>query len=273
MRKNQYEYSFDFESIYELIFELSNSLNNTRNTIDPYIFIEIILLKYINVSRETLIENTEPESNVSRETLEEKPEKSKKDKKVVEEESEKEEEIEETPDEESVEVEPADPANKIKNTNKGSIQTNVRINNCFVNAKREYLSKIKEKWNDFLIYESNANKTLMSYILDTDIVAASDLYAILVNNSDSAVELINNNVSTLEKDFNIFYDMNYKLVCLDEEEWNENKEKYVFNIKNKIKYSIIEEESDDSLDPSVNEDTDELEKLAAEIFDNNVEIK
>ena len=116
-------------------------------------------------------------------------------------------------------------------------------------------------------------KVLMSYILDTDIVAASDKYAILSNNLDSARDLINNNIITFEKDFNMFYDMDYKFVCLDQNEWKENQEKYIFNIKNNIKYSIIEEAEEDFLDPSVNEDVDELEKLAAEIFDNNVEIK
>ena len=273
IRKNIYDYSFDFNDIYDLIIELSNSLNNTRNTVDPYIFIEIILLKYVNVSRETLKENNEDGNNVSRETLKEKNIKERKNKtneELIEETS---IETEEQPVDEIVEpAEQVFAATVIDNSNNSSVRTNVRTNNCFVNAKREYLDKIKEKWNDFLIYESNANRELMSYILDTDIVAASDKYAILTNKLDSSVELINNNISSLEKDFNIFYNMDYKFACLDNEQWKENQEKYIFNIKNKIKYSIIEE-TEENLDPSVNEDTDELEKLAAEIFDNNVEIK
>lgn len=272
MRKNKFDKDFNFDDIYDLIFELSNSLNNTRNTVDPYIFIEIILLKYINVSRETLTEESDIEDNVSRETLKQTPNTKKKE--DIKKEVLAEEELEEQPVEEIVEPEePADPAIKVEDTNKSSIQTNVRINNCFVNAKREYLAKIKEKWNDFLIYESNANKSLMSYIVDTDIVAASDQYAILTNKLKSAVELINNSIATLEKDFNIFYNMSYKFICLDNDEWKENQEKYIFNIKNKIKYSIIEEADESYDNPSINEDTDELEKLAAEIFDNNVEIK
>ena len=278
MRKNQFEYSFDFNSIYDLIIELSNSLSNTRNTIDPYIFIEIILLKYINVSRETLVENTQEEDDVSRETSDEKPSKISKQKESKKE-KEEEQQVEELSSEDEKEEETIEqpkvekPIKVNKKANKSSIQTNVRVNNCFVNAKREYLAKIKEKWNDFLIYESNTNKVLMSYILDTDIVAASDKYAILSNNLDSARDLINNNIISFEKDFNMFYDMDYKFVCLDQNEWKENQEKYIFNIKNNIKYSIIEEAEEDFLDPSVNEDVDELEKLAAEIFDNNVEIK
>ena len=269
MRKNIYDYSFDFNDIYDLIIELSNSLSNTRNTVDPYIFIEIILLKYVNVSRETLEIKNDDNSDVSRETSKE----SKKSTEVSSEEEQTNSDIEENNEkieEERTEEKPI----KVKtNTNKCSVDVDVRINNCFVNAKREFLAKIKEKWNDFLIYESNANKELMSYILDTDIVAASDMYAILTNKLDSATELINNNILSLEKDFNIFYDMKYKFVCLSNDEWKENQEKYIFNIKNKIKYSIIEETEENVPDPSENENADELEKLAAEIFDNNVEIK
>lgn len=273
MRKNQYEYSFEFIDIYDLIIELSNSLNNTRNTVDPYIFIEIILLKYIKVEHEKTEIITEEEIDVSHETSEETSKETSDKKQDVDNEEEAsgeeiEREVEEPVEEKTIE----EPIKVNKKANKSSIQTNVRVNNCFAKAKRDCLAKIKEKWNDFLIYESNANKELMSYILDTDIVAASDKYAILTNKLESATELINNSIVSLEKDFNIFYDMEYKFICLSINEWDENKKQYLFNKKNNIKYSIIEE-PEEALDPSVNEDVDELEKLAAEIFDSNIEIK
>ena len=100
------------------------------------------------------------------------------------------------------------------------------LNNCFANAKKEFLSKIKEKWNDFLIYESNANKKIMSFIMDTDIVASSDHYAILLNKNSSTSSLINENIKFLEQDFKIFYGMDYTFVCLDETQWDNFKEKY-----------------------------------------------
>ena len=249
IRKNIIDYSFDFDDIYNLIFELSNSLNNTRNTVDPYIFIEIIILKFINVSRETLEKKSETTAKNQDEQI-------------------KEQENQEEYVDEKVQDE-TEKSNTIKLSN----NIEIRVNNCFVNAKRDYLAKIKEKWNDFLIYESDANKELMSYILDTDIVAASDKYAILTNKLDSTAELINDYINSLENDFSKFYNMDYKLVCLDNEKWKENQEKYIFNVKNKITYSIIDEKEEDSLDPSVNENTDELENLAAEIFGENVEIK
>ena len=249
IRKNINDSEYDFDNIYDLIMELSKSLSNTKNNIDPYIFIEIILIKYCDVSRETL--KQEPINNINKDD------------------SSKEKELEVSNNNNKINHD--DNNLDATNTNKSSIQTNVRVNNCFVNAKKEYLIKIKEKWNDFLIYESNANKELMSYILDTDIVAASDSYAILTNKLDSSVDLINSNILSLESDFKLFYNMDYKFVCLNNDDWKKNQEKYIFNIKNKIKYSIIEEEV--SLNPLENENSDELEKLAAEIFDNNVEIK
>ena len=236
-----------------MIFELNNSLANIKSAIDPYTFIEIVLLKYFpgnnsnNVSRETSDMNSEKSENIC--------------------DLEKEQDNTIT---DNLEAE----VTENNNTNKCSFNKNIRINNCFANAKKNYLENIKEKWRDFLIYESNANKTLMSYIVDTDIVVASDKYAILSNSIDSTSKLINDNITSLENDFSIFYGMKYKIVCLNEEEWNENKEKYIFNIKNNIKYSIIEEAEDNFLnDPKENENVDELEKLAAEIFDNKVEIK
>ena len=166
----------------------------------------------------------------------------------------------------------------VKSTNKLSFSIDIRVNNCFANAKKNYLTDIKEKWSDFLVYESNANKKLMSYIIDTDIVVASDKYAILVNSTESTVELINENINSIEKDFKIFFGSEYKFVCLDNSMWNEEKDKYVFNMKNKIKYSIIDETEEETNDLSTenaikSNNSDELESLASEIFGDNVEIK
>lgn len=240
-------YSFKFDDIYNLILELSNSLGNVRNSIDPYVFIEIIIIKYMNVSRETLDDKTEK-------TTENK----------IENDSITDEQVKDNEEQMNKE--------NYEKTNTCSFNVNTRINNCFANAKKEFLNKIKDKWNDFLIYESDANKAIMSFILDTEIVAASDKYAILTNKIESTAELINNNISSIEKDFSIFYNMKYKFVCLSEKNWKNEQKNYIFNVKNNIKYSIIEEAEENS-NPIVNENSDELEKIAAEIFDSNIEIK
>ena len=276
IRLNNQKYNINFNILYDLVGELSNTLSNTKNVIDPYINIELILLKYTDSDVNVVDKSGD---NVSRETIEVKKDNILNNNVVIDEPKKNVEDnmVKET----NNDVENSDknvenyfPGNK--NTNKCLLNVKVRVNNCFVNAKKDYLTKIKEKWNDFLIYESNANKKIMSFILDTDIVVASDKYAVITNKMDSTVELINENIKSLEDDFKLFFNMEYRFVCLSESEWNKEKEQYVFNLKNKIKYSIIEEveESDNAIENvEIDENADELEKLAAEIFDNNVEIK
>ena len=264
IKTGENKYNLNFDSIYNMIFDLSNSITVSKNAIDPYIFIELALIKYTNADNsEPIVIKKEEEKPLDNNEIINKEEVIKEKEEVQKESI---EEHDETKDEEPVVT---------VNTNKCSINIDVRVNNTFVNAKKEYLLTIKEKWDDFLIDESNANKKLMSYILDTDIVVASDKYAILTNNKNTNVELINENIKYLETDFNLFYKMDYKLVCLTNDMWKTFKEKYIFNIKNNIKYSIIDEVEVEKTDSNSIEDDniDELEKLAAEIFENNVEIR
>ena len=262
------KYDLNFNDMYNLIMDLSNSLGVMRNSIDPYTYIELIMVKYINPKEGTIVDT--PQKVVEDEKVSDLVED------VVP------EEVKEEVSQETIEENPKNIEEKaapvVKNTNKLSFSVDIRVNNCFANAKKNYLTDIKEKWSDFLVYESNANKKLMSYIIDTDIVVASDKYAILVNSTESTVELINENISSIEKDFKIFFGSEYKFVCLDNSMWNEEKDKYVFNMKNKIKYSIIDETEEETNDLSTenaikSNNSDELESLASEIFGDNVEIK
>lgn len=250
------QYNLNFNDMYNLILDLSNSITIAKSQIDPYIFIELSILKYVNNNGTNMEKN-----NIKNEEVLDNTDN-------FEKKSEKDSLIEDTNQEKII-------VNKRDDSSNSSFNVDIRVNNCFANAKKNYLSTIKEKWDDFLIYESNANKKIMSFILDTDIVTASDKYAILTNKQLSTAELINENIKSLENDFKIFYGMEYKFVCLDVNKWNEYKEKYIFNIKNNIKYSIIEElEPVLSIDEASksNEDS-ELENLANEIFGDNVEIK
>ncbi len=262
------KYDLNFNDMYNLIMDLSNSLGVMRNSIDPYTYIELIMVKYINPKEGTIVDT--PQKVVEDEKVSDLVED------VVP------EEVKEEVSQETIEENPKNIEEKaapvVKKTNKLSFSVDIRVNNCFANAKKNYLTDIKEKWSDFLVYESNANKKLMSYIIDTDIVVASDKYAILVNSTESTVELINENISSIEKDFKIFFGSEYKFVCLDNSMWNEEKDKYVFNMKNKIKYSIIDETEEETNDLSTenaikSNNSDELESLASEIFGDNVEIK
>lgn len=256
IKKDEYMGNLDFDDTFNLILELNSVLTEMKSSINPYNFIEIIILKYIKVA------NNHKELKTELKAIEPQEEKTS---------TESINKLEEVKDDQvNNHVEVAKEETKASNTNvimrSLSFNIDVRINNCFVGAKKSFLSVIKDKWDDFVIYESNANKALLSYIADTDVVAASNDYAILVNSIDSTNDLINQNIASLENDFRIFYGNSYKLVSISNQRWQREREKYIKNIKSGYTYTMI----DDNI--ILGENTSELEKLASEIFGDNIKI-
>lgn len=249
IKLDNYNGKLDFDNLYNLVFELNKLLTGERNGANYYDLLEIVFLKYINyfpgnnfVDKIPIkLSDSKKEVEIIK-PMEEKPKVSV-----------------------SVTEQPIiSQENQAEEKNKGiEFDIDVRINNTFVNAKKDYLNSIKSKWNDFVIYESNTNKALISYLADINIVAASDKYAILTNNLDITNDLINQNIKTLEKDFNLFFNGNYYLVAISPKKWEQERNKYINNIKNGYKYEIIDN------DIIIKEDKSELEKIASEIFGNN----
>ena len=235
--------------MYNLVFELNKLLTGERNGANYYDLLEIVFLKYINyfpgnnfVDKKSIKLFESKKNPAIIKTAEEKP-------------------IMSAP---VVEQSIISQENQVQEKNKNiEFDIDIRINNTFVNAKKEFLNNLKSKWNDFVIYESNANKAMLSYLADTNIVAASDKYAIVTNNLDITNDLINQNIKYLEKDFNLFFNGSYYLVAISPKKWEQERNKYINNIKNGYKYEIIDN------DIIIKEDKSELEKIANEIFGNN----
>ena len=252
---NKYDGNLLFDDIYNIIIELNKCLISTKSSIDPYMFLEILLLKYVNneqvkmIKIDDIIKNDDDIHNENNSN-------------DINEESNNKKNTENSDNKED--------KNEVINNNI-KFDVKIRINNCFVNAKKEYLNNIKDKWDDFVVYESNANKKILSYIMDTSLVAMSDQYGILMNSQESAADLINENIKSLESDFKGFYGLECKFVAISEENWNKSKEEYKNNLKNGIKYSIIEETLFE--DGVMDANSSELESLANEIFGDNVEIR
>ena len=245
IKLDNYTGKLDFDNLYNLVFELNKLLTGERNGANYYDLLEIVFLKYINY----FPGNNFVDKNIAKLTD------SKKESAIIK-------QIEEKPKISAPAIEQTiiSQENKLEKKNKViDFDIDVRINNTFVNAKKDYLNNIKSKWNDFVIYESNTNKAMISYLADTNIVAASDKYAILTNNLDITNDLINQNIKSLEKDFNLFFNGNYYLVAVSPKKW----EQYINNIKNGYKYEIIDN------DIIIKENKSELEKIASEIFGNN----
>ncbi len=249
IKLDNYTGKLDFDNLYNLVFELNKLLTGERNGANYYDLLEIVFLKYINY----FPGNNFVDKNIVKLTD------SKKESTIIK-------RIEEKPKISAPAIEQTiiSQENKLEEKNKViDFDIDVRINNTFVNAKKDYLNNIKSKWNDFVIYESNTNKAMISYLADTNIVAASDKYAILTNNLDITNDLINQNIKSLEKDFNLFFNGNYYLVAVSPKKWEQERNKYINNIKNGYKYEIIDN------DIIIKENKSELEKIASEIFGNN----
>lgn len=249
IKLDNYTGKLDFDNLYNLVFELNKLLTGERNGANYYDLLEIVFLKYINY----FPGNNFVDKNIVKLTD------SKKESTIIK-------RIEEKPKISAPAIEQTIISQEKKLDKKNKVidfDIDVRINNTFVNAKKDYLNNIKSKWNDFVIYESNTNKAMISYLADTNIVAASDKYAILTNNLDITNDLINQNIKSLEKDFNLFFNGNYYLVAVSPKKWEQERNKYINNIKNGYKYEIIDN------DIIIKENKSELEKIASEIFGNN----
>ena len=257
IKLDNYNGILDFDMLYSMVFELNRVLQEIKSNIDPYNFLEIVILKYFPGNKISSKDFKDPvEEKKSGSTL--------KIEQNAEERPTKENISQEIKESKEPEINNEAP---IVNEKKAHFNVDARINNTFVGAQKKYLIELKEKWDDFVIYESNANKLLLSYIVDTELVAASNNYAVLVNKINNTNDLINENIESVEKDFKIFFGREYKLVSISPKVWEEARNKYITNLKSGYKYTMM----DDSI--IIEENTSELEKLANEIFGNNYETK
>ncbi len=136
-----------------------------------------------------------------------------------------------------------------------------RINNCFVNAKKEYLEQMKKQINDVCNYV-DINGKIKSIFLDSVVVASSDKYVILTSSSSMA-ENANEILDDIEKELERIIKKKYYLIFLTSDEWNNEKNEYIKNIKNGKKYSII---------PEVIKSEEEVNKINSVFDSSKVEI-
>jgi len=136
----------------------------------------------------------------------------------------------------------------------------IRINNCFCKANKDDLNKIKTEWKSAT--EKNIKfKNIQSF----SPVAASDEYIILAAEDESLVNLLNIKYEEIEKNLHKI-NINQKIVALSNKQWINEKQKYILNIKNQTKYSIIEE-------PIKEDGSNEIKQQVDTIFnDKTIEI-
>ena len=267
-----------FDDIYSMIFDLNECLCNININIDPYVLIEIVLLKYINTGNNSRVGlgnniNTSTSNLVNDENTVAKT--SKNAKKEVNTVS-----IKSVGNNTNADNNGLDShfssldsnVNKKKVIHKKKIKTidlNTRINNCFVECSKDIKVSFAREWGDFISSLITKDKSLMSLLADTSILAASNTYVLIQSKINSTNELINNSIDDLGKYYEDYSGNKVKFAALTDELWQKEMENYRNNIKNGIKYNYIEEKEEVSEDSNVIEDTpklDNIEDVAKNIF-------
>lgn len=255
VKKNYNYQGLSYDKLKEMAFNLADISNYVNMSIDPYLLIEITLLKYFpgREVKEKLVDESIPNDQnttkiISREIIKENPEKIKTPAPVAA-------TNEETPAKiisREIISQPETYTELIK----------IRVNNCFVNAKKEYLQNLKEMWKKFV--DNLSDKSLLNLLIDCNVVTASDKVGVLTNIIDGTSNLINNRLKEVQDLFNKEFNTEYKFIALTEGKWNEEKQEYIKNLHNKHEYRYIEEPK---IVKEEENDIDNIEKIAYDIFD------
>ena len=274
--KNKHDMYFD--DIYSMIFDLNECLCNININIDPYVLIEIVLLKYINTgnnSRTVLGNNSsilskvlvKEEKKVISSSKSTKAEEAKVEEKTV-----GNKEIPDNTEDESSSIPLRNDVNKkkvIHKKNVSPIDLNARINNCFVECSKDIKLAFAKDWGDFVSSLLTKDKSIMSLLADTTILAASNTYVLIQSKINSTNELINNSVNDIGKYYEDFSGNKVKFAALTDDLWKKEMENYRNNIKNGIKYNYIEEKEEVSGDSDIDEEvtkSENIEDVAKDIF-------
>ena len=240
--------NLDIEKIKNIIFDLLKIINNYNININPFILIELTLLEHINHENIKIKEIGKKIEVKNAEIKQEKEDK------IISQEI-----ISDEISTESVQKEEIEETKNLQNN--FTFDKSIRINNCFVNVKKEYLNKAKENLKK-IIKDNQEDSFLLSMIVDSEVVAASDQIYILSSALDSIVNLININHKLIEKKLD-----NIKIVALTEEEWAEEKNNYIKNNKNGIKYTMIDEKEKTEGEVNNNKVINEsMEDIAEQLF-------
>lgn len=142
--------------------------------------------------------------------------------------------------------------------NKNNIENiNIRINNALATADKDSLKKVREEWNLIDDYLYDDTYSVVAGILKDSIpVVASEKYIIVSNNLESVINRINNNLSLIDSLISKIFNNNVLIVGISNDDWKVEKNKYISNIKNGIKYTeknLISEENKKNVNSSVDE--------------------
>ena len=145
----------------------------------------------------------------------------------------------------------------------------IRIHNSLVSVSQKNRNAFKEKLEDLkeLLMNPDYSK-LISLLFDGELKVISDKNMIFVYKTNLLAEAFNLELLELEKVFFEKFQERYRLIAVDEEEWNTIKTEYN---KNKNNYSYQEEKIDIEKIFESNDGVEKKKNVIDELFENFIE--
>lgn len=232
------DWNISYDTCKKLVIELNDILNKININVNPYLLIKMIVLNY--VESEYKIKKVDTFENSINFNKNEKNELMKQ------------------------------PLNKPKDNSEKKLEIDkidkfieTRVNNCFVEATKEALVYIKLKWIEFI--KSVDDAVIKGLISDTEVVAASNKYAVVESLLPHRENEINEKIKEIEKKFMEYGSDDIKLIFINSDRWQDEKNKYIKNLRNGYKYTYIEEkEQKETMDISDLADVFDIDKIEIE---------
>lgn len=146
----------------------------------------------------------------------------------------------------------------------------IRINNAFALASKDILNEFKSKWSliDEYLYDDNYS-VAVGLLRDSSIVVASKEFVILSCKLESIANRINDMSDNIEKLFDKIFGYSVYVVAISNDEWCIQKNTYIKNIKNGIKYFV----KDLNVNNSVNNSRTPVDDLIDLVGESIIEYK
>ena len=119
----------------------------------------------------------------------------------------------------------------------------IRINNALSKFNKKELLDFKkniDKIKDFL--NNSEYSSIVSLILDGELKVKGDNYLIFVYNGESLVQFFNSEIIAIEKILKMTFNVNYKVISVNNNDWEIIKKEFNNNMKNKNNVYIYQEE-------------------------------
>lgn len=143
------------------------------------------------------------------------------------------------------------------------------INNCFARADKNEKRMFESKWNSLNDYALDSEYGAAAcFISDGKIRAVGLGEVILSFNYESMINRGFSMILKIQKLLEKIYQKHYDVALLTDDEWNQEKEKYIQNMNNHVPYQYVAVDRDSDKDtlPVQNSNSGDIKSQAIELF-------